>query len=115
MEEDDTEFDELIKKALDNALMDRDRASEAFEKTKGIYEVNLDDKEDSSSLQGLMLIGQNVSKLLEINLKCNDQIINLAKLKKAKNPGKTDDKSTGPISSEDVERVYEMLKSEKFQ
>lgn len=105
-EDDDSDFDSLMKTALKNAMDDRDRAVEAFNKTKDIYNINLEAPEDgenqSSNLQGLMLIGQNVSKLLEISLKSNDQIIKLAQLRKEKKI-KSDTKS--PFNFDDLKKL----------
>ena len=102
-------FDELIEIALQNATEDRERAVSAFEKTKDVYDINLEgssssDEEGSqtNNLQGLMLVGQNVSKLLEISLKANEQIIKLAQLKKDKKQEGT--KKEGPFSLEELRK-----------
>lgn len=104
--ENDADFDSLLKQALDNALEDRSRAVEAFNKTKHIYDINVEDSDgenESSNLQGLMLIGQNVSKLLEISQKSNEQIIKLAQLRKEKKVKQ--DERTGPIDINELRRT----------
>lgn len=74
----ETAYEELIEKALENAISDRERAIEAFDKTKSIYDI---DPGNASSIQGLMLLGQSVPKLLDIANKSNEQIIRLAQIR----------------------------------
>jgi hypothetical protein len=106
-ENSEIEFEELVEIALRNALEDRKRAVEAFEKTKKIYDIDVGEEADASSMQGLMLIGQTVSKLLEIGQKSNEQVIKLAGIKKDKKPKKDeDDDNQAPIDLSELDKHF---------
>lgn len=105
----DTSFEELINKALENAISDRERAVNAYEKLKNIYDI---DKSNDETLKGLMLVGQNVSKVLELCQKSNEQIIQLAQIReKDKNKAKKDEKST-PL---DIEEIRQIMNESKLE
>lgn len=109
----DTSYEQLIEQALENAIDDRERAVEAFDKTKGAYDI---DVEDPSSFQALMLLGQSIPKLLDLANKSNEQIIRLAQLREkeeSREKGKKDDKRT-PIDMSAI-RDYMANPSEKAQ
>jgi hypothetical protein len=78
-----SEYDELIDEALANAKEDREQAKEAFEKMKVIFDI---DATKAETLQAVMLIGQNATKLLESQSRSNEQIIKLAQLKQKDKP-----------------------------
>lgn len=86
--DEETSYESLLSEALQNAKDDRSRAVEAFEKTKDIYDV---DTKDPETMRGLMLLGQNIPKLLELASKSNEQIIKLAQLREKENPKKSND------------------------
>lgn len=95
----ETSYEKLIEKALDNAIEDREKASVAYDSVKDIFNIDVNAPE---SLQGLMLVGQTVPKLLELAHKSNEQIIKLAQLReKEKSKAKKKEKS-GPISMQDI-------------
>lgn len=97
-------YEELIEEALANANADRARAIEAFDNTKHIYDIDPDNK-NVEQLQGLMLVGQNIPKLLELAHKSNEQIIKLAQLREKKDSrvNKGEDLSR-PITIEDLKK-----------
>lgn len=100
MTESNTSYEQLIERALENAIEDRAKASESFDAVRSIFDI---DPSDPSSLQGIMLLGQTVPKLLELATKSNEQIIKLAQIRE-KEKGKTvsSDKKSGPISFNEI-------------
>jgi len=100
-----TKYEDLIEEALENAAEDRERAIEAFEKTKGIYNIDFNNPE---SMQGLMLLGQSIPKLLELAHKSNEQIIKLAQLReKEASQEKKSKKNSGPMNIDDIKAIFE--------
>lgn len=109
-----TSYEDLIEEALLNASADRERAVEAFEKTKQIYDVDFTDKETmEETMSALMLLGQSIPKLLELANKSNEQIIKLAQLreKEESRKPKEDSDSKAPFDMDAIRQIYE--KSEK--
>lgn len=108
----DTSYEALLEEALANAQEDRNRAVEAFEQTKQIYDVKFDGEDKIETLQGLMLVGQNVHKLLEVANKSNEQIIKLAQLREKENSRKKEDTKGALFSPGEFEEIRNHLKEE---
>lgn len=72
-------FESLLNESLANAKTDRQLALEAYNNVKSIFE-NVDTT-NVNSMQAILLVGQNVVKLLEQSSRSNEQIIRLAQLK----------------------------------
>lgn len=77
-------FEDLLDEALENAKSDRALAKDAFDKMRQIFDKV--DVDDASSLQGVMLTGQQAVKLLESMSRSNEQILKAATLKQKDKP-----------------------------
>lgn len=105
-------YEELIEQALENAVDDRNRAVEAFEKTKEVYDIDLS---DNSSMQGLMLLGQNIPKLLDIAGKSNEQIIKLAQLREKEATRKDKNKGEKKRTPFNVDSIIQAVEGQEDQ
>lgn len=111
-----TSYEDLIEEALNNAVDDRERAVDAFEKTKEVYNIDFTDQATlQATMSGLMLLGQSIPKLLELANKSNEQIIKLAQLRE-KEACRTDkgtkQKDDNMINMEEVRSAFKGLKEE---
>lgn len=96
----DLDFQDLIEEAIRNAREDRQRAKEAYEKMKPIFDI---DVEDTSTLQSVMLVGAQAVKLIETISDSNEQVIKAAALKQKEKP-KVVEEDTGPIDIEELRK-----------
>ena len=94
---DDDDFDALLKQALDNAIEDRALTKDAYNKMKGVFEV---DPQDPNTLQAAMFVGATTVKLLEQMSRANEQIVKLSQLRQKDKP--KEDGKRRPISVEDL-------------
>lgn len=102
---DENSFDDLVDEALENAQEDRSIAKEAFKKMEPIFNIEVD---DPSTMQAVMLTGQQAVKLIESMSRSNEQIIKLAQLKQKAKPKIEDDEEDGPV---DMEQLREEMKT----
>lgn len=98
---DDVSFQDLVNEALKNAREDRKRAQEAYEKMKGVFEI---DSDDPSTMQAAMLIGAQTVKLIETISSSNDQVIKVAALKQKEKPKVLDEVQEGPIDIDELRK-----------
>lgn len=97
----DLSFQELVNEALKNAREDRERAKEAYENMKEIFNI---DSSDPSTLQAVMLVGAQAVKLIETIASSNDQVLKAAALKQ-KDKTKNDDLlKSGPMDIDELRR-----------
>lgn len=97
-------FDDLLDEALLNAQKDRERASQAFDKMKAIFDVV--DVNDPATLQSVMLTGQQAVKLIESLSRSNDQILKAATLKQKDKP-KVAEEDDEPFDVDDLKAKKE--------
>lgn len=89
-------FDDLLEKALVNAVEDRVKTLDAYEKMKPSLSV-----ETSDDLQQAMLVGNVAVKLLEQLTRSNEQIVKLAQLKE-RSESKTNNTKAEPVKLSDL-------------
>lgn len=93
----DKEYDQLIEKALDNAIEDRKLAKEAYEQMKDIFDIDVAAPE---SMQAVMLTGQSAVKLLESMSRSNEQIVKLAQMRQKDKPKEVEEDDNKPFDLE---------------
>lgn len=93
----DQEYDQLIEKALDNAIEDRKLAKEAYEQMKDIFNIEVDKPE---SMQAVMLTGQSAIKLIESMSRSNEQIVKLAQMRQKDKPKEVEEDDSKPFDLE---------------
>lgn len=107
------DLDELIEQALDNAIEDRKKAKDLAEKLEPIFDIN---PRNVSELDGAMLVGSHLIKLLEQTSRANDQIVKLAQIKEkeeSREPKNKDERT--PIDLSALKRQLDEAESEEVE
>lgn len=113
MKKKDLTFQDLIDEAIDNAREDRDRAKDAYNKMKVIFDRV--DADDPNTLNLIMLAGAQTVKLIETISDSNEQVIKAAALKQKKESKVSPDDGDGIDQPFDLDKLREMEKSKGLQ
>ena len=93
-------LDELVDQALQNAIEDRDKALEAYNKMKEALSV-----ETTANVQTAMLVGTTAVSLLDQLSRSNEQIVKLSQIIERREARTSKDKKR-PLDLEDLKKAY---------